>query len=141
MILFDLIFLLNVQIMKSCAQICNRIYHCNIYQPPLLSLKGRHVDHFPILFSLHWNQVRLIDLIWRINNISFSYCQLCIYNKNIYYGNRSKLYIQSYNGELTRWRHHANTRFHNPINEVFNIVHTAGCPISCDYISWTHTSS
>ena len=46
-ILFYLIFLLNGQKMKSCTQIYNWIYNCDIYQPPLLSLTGRDVNHFP----------------------------------------------------------------------------------------------
>ena len=36
--------------MKSYAQIYNWIYYCDIYQPPLLSLKGMDADNFPKSF-------------------------------------------------------------------------------------------
>ena len=48
-VLFYLIFYIKRAKLKGCAQLYNWIYHCNIYQPPLLSLKGRDVDHFPTL--------------------------------------------------------------------------------------------
>ena len=58
-----------------------------LFNNPLLSLKGRDVDHFPrwfVCLLLYWKQARLIELIWKIKNILFLLLwNIYLYNKYI----------------------------------------------------------
>ena len=75
-------------------------------------------DHFPKLFQLHWNEARLVEFIWRINNILiFLLLTIYLYNKYMYNGQKGK-YIWSNDGTFTRWRHYVIKGLHNPINKT-----------------------
>ena len=45
------------------------VLYVYIYQHPYLSLKREDVNHCPKLCWLHWNEAKLIDLIWKIKTI------------------------------------------------------------------------
>ena len=64
-----ILFPLNVQTMKNCAQTSNWIYPCDIYWRLILSLKCRVFDQFQSCFDCINNQNRLLELIYRITNI------------------------------------------------------------------------
>ena len=73
------------QKIKKCTQINNWIYHCNIYQPPHLSLKRRT----PITLQSYFNCIETKQDLWKSFGESKIYLislllAVFLYNKSLY---------------------------------------------------------